>query len=102
MATGTAASGMIAARQLWRNTSITTATRMTASRSVLEHLVDRLVDERRGVVDDGVVESRRGTAACSSSIFSCTPRAVSRAFVPGSWYTDSATDGLPSRVQVWS
>ena len=32
----------------------------------LEHLVDRLVDERRRVVDDGVVEARRGSAACSS------------------------------------
>ena len=27
----------------------------------LEHLVDRLVDERRGVVDDGVVDARRGS-----------------------------------------
>ncbi len=35
MATGTATSGMIAARQLCRNTSTTSATRMTASRSVL-------------------------------------------------------------------
>ena len=34
MATGTAASGMIAARQLWRNKSTTSATRMTASRRV--------------------------------------------------------------------
>ena len=31
MATGTAASGMSELRQLWRNTSMTTATRMIAS-----------------------------------------------------------------------
>ena len=35
MATGTAISGMIADRQFCRNTSTTMATRMTASRSVL-------------------------------------------------------------------
>ena len=33
-ATGTAISGMIVARQLWRNTSTTIATRMIASRRV--------------------------------------------------------------------
>ena len=35
MATGTATSGMSADRQFCRNSSTTTATRMTASRSVL-------------------------------------------------------------------
>ena len=36
MATGTATSGMMAERQFCRNRSTTTATRMTASRSVLK------------------------------------------------------------------
>ena len=56
MATGTAISGMRAERQFCRNSSTTTATRMTASQQRLEHLADRFVDERRGVVDDGVIE----------------------------------------------
>ncbi len=36
IATGTAISGMTADRQFWRNSSTTTATRMTASRRVLK------------------------------------------------------------------
>ena len=48
MATGTAISGMIVARQFCRNTSTTRATRITASRSVLK---TSLTDSRmKGVV----------------------------------------------------
>ena len=59
--TGTAISGMSAARQFCRNTSTTRATRMTASKSVLD---TSLIDSRMngvGVVDDGVVEALRET-----------------------------------------
>src|SRR4051812_33589239 len=96
MATGTAASGMTAARQLWRNTSITMATRMTASRSVLNtSLIDSLMN---GVVSYTTAYSTpAGHPGCcrSSATLSFTRWAVSIAFVPVSWYTESATDGRP-------
>ena len=45
IATGTATSGMIADRQFCRNTSTTIATRITASRSVLNtSLIDSLMN----------------------------------------------------------
>ncbi len=48
IATGTAISGITADRQFWRNSSTTTATRITASRSVLN---TSLIDSRmNGVV----------------------------------------------------
>ncbi len=51
MATGTAISGMMAERQFCKNSSTTTATRMMASRSVLNtSLIDSLV---YGVVSKG-------------------------------------------------
>ena len=71
MATGTAISGMSVARQFCRNTSTTMATRMIGVAQRLEDLVDRLVDERRGVVDDRVVEIRRESCCFSSSICVC-------------------------------
>ena len=44
-ATGTAISGMMAERQFCRNSSTTTATRMTASRSVLNtSLIDSVMN----------------------------------------------------------
>ncbi len=80
IATGTAISGMIAARQSCRNTSTTMATRMTASRSVLKtSLIDSSMNGRR-VVDDRVVDARResGPSAPPSS-----PRPARR--FPGRW-----------------
>ena len=62
MATGTATSGMTADRQFCRNSSTTIGDQDDGVAQGLEDLVDRLGDERRGVVDDGVVEPRRGTA----------------------------------------
>ena len=72
MATGTATSGMIVARQFCRNTSTTRATRMHGVPQGVEHLVDRLADERRGVVDDPVVQPS-GNRFFSSSILASTP-----------------------------
>ena len=57
IATGTATSGMIADRQFCKNNSTTTATRMTASRSVLHDFVDRFARVRRCVEADIVVDA---------------------------------------------
>ena len=57
MATGTATRGMIAERQFCRNSSTTKATRITASRRVLNTSLIDSRDERRGVVDDRVVHA---------------------------------------------
>ena len=49
----------------------------------VEHLVDRLADERRGVVDDGVLEPRGEAASPAPRILALMPSAVSRAFDAG-------------------
>ena len=54
--TGTAISGMTVDRQFCRNTSTTSGHQDDRLEQRLEHLVDRLADEGRRVVDDGVVE----------------------------------------------
>ncbi len=58
IATGTATSGINADRQFCKNKSTTSATKITASRSVSKTSLHRLPDERRRVVDDGVVKAR--------------------------------------------
>ena len=60
--TGTSIMGRIMAFQSWRKNSTTRATSRTAITSVSEHLVDGLLDERRGVVEDFVFEARGETA----------------------------------------
>ncbi len=62
-ATGTAISGIRVERQFCKNTSTTTATSTMASNSVSNTSRDRLVDERRRVVDDGVIDAGREAAA---------------------------------------
>ena len=56
IATGTATSGMIADRQFCRNSKHDEGDQDHRVAQGLEHLVDRLGDERRRVVDDRVVE----------------------------------------------
>ena len=83
-ATGTATSGMSAARQFWRNTSTTRATRMIASRSVRNTSLDRLADERGGVVDDLVVQPLGEPLLQLLHLGVHAGRRSRRAFAPGS------------------
>jgi len=50
--TGTAASGMIDARHVWRKRITTSTTRWIASSSVWTTFSDGIADEDRGIVDD--------------------------------------------------
>ena len=75
--------GITADRQFCKNTSITAATRMIASRSVWNtSLTD---SEMNGVVSYTIsYPTPAGNRGRNSAIFSFTRRAASRAFVPGS------------------
>ncbi len=79
MATGTAINGMMAERQFCKNNSTTTATRMMASRSVLNtSLIDSLV---YGVVSKATSATMPSGKLFSSSCIramtrSCTSRAL--------------------------
>ena len=66
------------------------ATRMHRVAQRLEHLVDRLADERRGVVDDGVVEPVGEARLRAPPSSPGRARPSSRAFEPGSWKIDEA------------
>ena len=68
IATGTAMSGMSVARQLWRKTEHHDGDQDDRVAKSLEHLVDGLADERRGVVDDLVIDPGAGS---SSSVPPC-------------------------------
>ena len=57
IATGTATSGISTARQFCRKTSTTIADQDDGLEQGPDHLRDRLADERRGVVGDGVVDA---------------------------------------------
>ena len=57
MATGTAISGISAARQFCRKTSTTMADQDHGLEQRVDHVVDRFADERRGVVGDLVVHA---------------------------------------------
>ena len=83
MATGTATSGISAARQFCRNTSTTSGHQHHRLEQRPHDVVDRFADERRRVVGDVVVDAV-GEAAVSSSILARTRSATSRALVPGS------------------
>ena len=85
MATGTATSGMSTARQFCRNTSTTTADQHDGLEQRLHHVGDRLADERRGVVGDGVVDAVGKARLELAPSSACTRSATSRALVPGSW-----------------
>ncbi len=63
MATGTAASGMIAARHALQEHQHDDGDEDDRVAQRLEHLVDRLADERRGVVADLVHDARREVLA---------------------------------------
>ena len=99
MATGTAASGMIAARQHCRNTSITMATMMTASCKVLNTSSNRFFDKRGGVVDDVVRNSSRKP---NFEFFNLPePGAQFRGrWCPEADNIERATEGLPSIKQI--
>ena len=96
IATGTATSGMIADRQLCRNTSTTMATKMTAANSVSHDFVDRFADERRRVEAQCRSAGPRESSWPSSSILSRTRSAVSRALAYGNWNTPIFAQGWPS------
>ena len=96
IATGTATSGMIADRQFWRNTQHHDGDQDDRVAQRLEHLVDRLADERRGVVADLVVDPRREVLAQLVHLRLDARRRVSRALASGSWKMARPTVGLPS------
>ncbi len=93
MATGTAISGMIAARQFCRKTSTTRATRIDGVAERVEDLVDRLADEGRGVVNDLVIQRRRGSGSSAPS--SCR-RPARRS--PGRWSREAGRWSGPPRA----
>ncbi len=70
MATGTAISGMMAARQFCRNTSITSGHQDDRVAERVEDLVDRLADEGRRVVNDAGNRCPSGKRVFNSFILS--------------------------------
>ena len=101
MATGTAISGMIAARQFCRNTSTTSDDQDHRVAQRLEDLVDRFADERRRVVDDLVVEPV-GKAGLQLLHLGVHLPGGLQGVGAGQLEDDSATEGRPSSVQDWS
>ena len=95
--TGIATIGMIEARQVCRNRMTTMTTRMTASKIVFMHLVDRFGDELGRVVDDVVLQARAGSCCASSCIVALMRSAVASAFEPGRWKISSGTACRSSR-----
>ncbi len=78
--TGTSIIGKIIARQSCKKNKTTMATRCTPQR---EDLVDRLADERRGVVSNDVIDPFGEGFALHPGLW--TVSATSSALVPGSW-----------------
>ena len=90
--TGTATSGMIEARQVWRNSTTTSTTRRIASKSVLTTSRIDVPHVDRGVVDDPVVHALGEVCFSSSIVARTVPRSFER--IRARRLEDADADGL--------
>ena len=83
--TGTSIIGRIIARQSCRNNKHDDGHQDHRVAQSVKHFVDRLADERRGVVNDLVIQAFGKARSSVRSSWRRRRSAVSRAFEPGSW-----------------
>ena len=97
--TGIAMIGMIAARQLCRNTSTTSDDQDHGLEQGLLDRLDRRLDIFGGIVDDRY-SSPAGSSFAAASSSAWTASAVDSALEPGSWVMAIATVGPAGQIGV--